>query len=532
MEIFKLFGSIFIRDEEAQKKIDGIDEKGKKAEKTLGDMIGTAAKWGAGIAAGAAAGAAAIGGLVAKTIETTAEINKFSQVTGMTTEGFQQWDFVMKNFGYSAEQASGDLAALAEKALDAANGVGEGAELFNMLGVTVTDTSGKLKTQEQIFSETITALQGMEDVTKRNAIATALLSTTGEELAPVLNMTTAELQAMKENANVISEEDIQKAEKFRLGWNEVKNTFSTVVTEIGIRLLPVLQGLFDWISRYMPAIQETVKIAFGAVNIAISAVTTWIKQMIDWLKSLFAENESTFTGIQTTITEIFNQVVAYLQEKIEIITAFWEEHGEQIKSAVENVFTAIRETIEFIMPIVEDVIKLVWESIKVIIDTSIGVIMGAIKLLTGLLTGDWKTAWEGAKQIVSSIWSGIEGLVKNGVNFIIEQLNKMIKALNRIKFDFPDWIPNLGGRSFGLDIPTIPMLAEGGVIEQAGRVLVGEKGPELLDLPRGAQVTPLSGNAGEYKEATIQIFLDSKEIAKKVRQPLVDMIRVQTGLRT
>ena len=38
------------------------------------------------------------------------------------------------------------------------------------------------------------------------------------------------------------------------------------------------------------------------------------------------------------------------------------------------------------------------------------------------------------------------------------------------------------------------MLAEGGNIEAAGRVLVGENGPEFLDLPRGAKVSPLDSN--------------------------------------
>ena len=43
-----------------------------------------------------------------------------------------------------------------------------------------------------------------------------------------------------------------------------------------------------------------------------------------------------------------------------------------------------------------------------------------------------------------------------------------------------------------MGIKKIPMLAEGGTITQAGTVMVGERGAELLDLPRGAKVTPLN----------------------------------------
>ena len=49
----------------------------------------------------------------------------------------------------------------------------------------------------------------------------------------------------------------------------------------------------------------------------------------------------------------------------------------------------------------------------------------------------------------------------------------------------------MGGK--GLNIPKIPKLAEGGIIDQSGIAMVGEAGPELLSLPRGASVTPLSG---------------------------------------
>src|SRR5690606_29192426 len=137
-------------------------------------------------------------------------------------------------------------------------------------------------------------------------------------------------------------------------------------------------------------------------------------------------------------------VVAFIKTKLDAIFKFWDENGEQIMTAVKNVFNFIQSTIDFVMPYIEGIIKLVWDNISVIIDTAIGVIMGVIKILTGLLTGDWKKAWEGAEQIVESIWSGIEGIVKNGVNFVIDQLNRMIKALNKITFDFPDWIPGLG----------------------------------------------------------------------------------------
>jgi hypothetical protein len=59
--------------------------------------------------------------------------------------------------------------------------------------------------------------------------------------------------------------------------------------------------------------------------------------------------------------------------------------------------------------------------------------------------------------------------IEKFVNGVIAAINIMIVALNNIKFDIPDWVPSLGGKSFGLNIPTlssitIPKLATGAVI--------------------------------------------------------------------
>jgi hypothetical protein len=77
------------------------------------------------------------------------------------------------------------------------------------------------------------------------------------------------------------------------------------------------------------------------------------------------------------------------------------------------------------------------------------------------------------------------------------------------------------------NIPTIPKLAEGGTITGAGTVMVGEEGPEFLNLPKGASVVPLNkaGNGGitvNINGATV--FGD--EDADKLGDLLVDRLRM------
>lgn len=54
-------------------------------------------------------------------------------------------------------------------------------------------------------------------------------------------------------------------------------------------------------------------------------------------------------------------------------------------------------------------------------------------------------------------------------NSVIQGINSMIKALNRLEFDVPDWVPEIGGKSFGFHLATVPQvsiprLAQGGYV--------------------------------------------------------------------
>ena len=75
--------------------------------------------------------------------------------------------------------------------------------------------------------------------------------------------------------------------------------------------------------------------------------------------------------------------------------------------------------------------------------------------------------------------------------------------------------------------PQIPMLAQGGMIRTAGSVIVGEKGAELLTLPRGAQVTPLAKTsaARTTNHFDIKIYADGKS-ADEIIDELIPKLKL------
>ena len=84
--------------------------------------------------------------------------------------------------------------------------------------------------------------------------------------------------------------------------------------------------------------------------------------------------------------------------------------------------------------------------------------------------------------MVNTIIRGLNAVIAapfNAINGIFDKL----RGLTILKLSPFSWLPSVG-------VPQIPQLAEGGQGD-GGSALVGEQGPELLDLPKGATVIPL-----------------------------------------
>ena len=138
---------------------------------------------------------------------------------------------------------------------------------------------------------------------------------------------------------------------------------------------------------------------------------------------------------------------------------------------------------------------------------------------------DWGKLWDGMGAIWSQIWRGAINVA------ILQPLNGLISLLDLIHFDIPSWVPLLGGKSFGINIPQVPLLANGGDIAQAGAAVVGDNGPELLNLPQGASVTPLSGDSGgSAGNQTINLYLaDGTMLASWFINELDNQVRLRGG---
>lgn len=163
------------------------------------------------------------------------------------------------------------------------------------------------------------------------------------------------------------------------------------------------------------------------------------------------------------------------------------------------------------------VVNAIWNGIK-------GVFNGVLTFLSGVFTGNWRKIFSGLKQIIASIFGTIGGIIKAPINAAISGINSAIRAVNRISFTVPNWVPMFGGKHFGIHLPQIPALAEGGIVTKSTLALVGE-GKEH------EAVIPLS-KLDKLVTNSVQKVLDNrgnKTYEKSNQEPKIIQINLQVG---
>jgi hypothetical protein len=100
-----------------------------------------------------------------------------------------------------------------------------------------------------------------------------------------------------------------------------------------------------------------------------------------------------------------------------------------------------------------------------------------------------RNVFGGIGAFIGSAFQSVLGVVRGPLNALIGLINNVIGGLNSIRVTIPAWVPLVGGNTFGLSIPRLPMLARG-TNNAPGAFIAGEAGPELITGARGATVRP------------------------------------------
>lgn len=240
-------------------------------------------------------------------------------------------------------------------------------------------------------------------------------------------------------------------------------------------LVPYAQwGIEEVLPRYLDMLSE----ALGLLNEVIAACSPGIQWLWDNLLKPIAE----WAG------GVFLEVLDSITWAIGEFSDWVAKHGDEISGIIKKVAMILKivweGTVKPHLERVKEIIGVLFEglieSLKNTLNSFLTFLNGVLDFLLGAFTGDWKRAWEGVKNIFRGVWNGIADIVESGCNLIVDAVNWVIRQLNKIRIDVPDWVEDLTGMSsFGINIQElnrvkIPRLAQGGVVQQPTLAMMGE----------------------------------------------------------
>lgn len=217
--------------------------------------------------------------------------------------------------------------------------------------------------------------------------------------------------------------------------------------------IPVLSAIVGWISQNAEWL--------GPLGIALGVVTAAV-----WAFNI-ALNANPIMLIITGLALLVGGIL-YLATQ----TTFFQDIWTGVMNVVGSVARWFGDVFRNVVNGVGAAFNWVWRSV--------------ISPVANFITGAFRNISNAVRDIFGGIGTFIGDVFRNIVNAIKGPINTVIGFLNQAIDG-----ANVVGGAFGISIPHIPMLAKGGRITGSGSVMVGERGPEILNLSPGASVVPL-----------------------------------------
>ena len=286
-------------------------------------------------------------------------------------------------------------------------------------------------------------------------------------------------------------------------WEGIKKVFKDAIDKV----LKFVKDLVDKVIKFFTNLWDKAVEIYNKLKDFLSKTWEAIKtKTTDVWNSIKQWLSETWNAILQTITTVWNgiqEITTVVWTAISgFITTIWEGIKTAISTAIEwvrttisTIWTSISETTSSTWNTIKTTISGVWDGIK----TKAESITNSIKNFFTNAYNSIKEKWDGFGSWFRGIFSGIDGIVRSA-------LNGVIRIMNSLSVTVPDWVPKIGGRTFGFNIP---YLAKGGIIDSPTIAMMGEyvgarSNPEIV-APQSMIREIISEENGEMVSALYQI---------------------------
>ena len=336
-----------------------------------------------------------------------------------------------------------------------------------------------------------------------------------------------------------------------------------VLTQFSTECVKTLQTLFDsvkeifdktWREGAVPALQFFTQVYQDTWDIVYDNWQTYGAPIFDNVRAAIENTKNLFLNAWNNYMKPCWDII------MGTVTRLWTDHvkplannltglvGELIQDALEIhnkvIVPIVKWVQDYLYPIFvnsfRNMMNIVEPIIAGFIDCANGIITvlkGIVQFITGVFTGNWSKAWSGIKNIFKGAFDTMAASVKAPLNVIIalfenlvnrigSGINKLIRGFNSIKWNVPDWVPGIGGKSLGFNIsqiPTIklPRLAQGG--------WVAANNPQLAIVGDNTREGEIVSPESKIREQVELALAKAGGFAQKVKLQLELLIRYPDG---
>lgn len=422
MDLFELFAKLTLDTSDYENNLDAAEKQAEsfKEKWTKGtDAIKSGLKKiGVGVGTFTALGAGAFKAAdgVSKNLD---NIDKMSQKLGLSTDAYQEWNYVMQISGTSIDNMSMGLKTLTNKFDDAVNGSDSAIQTFNRLGLSMEDIQGL--SREDLFSKVIFAFQGMEDSAERAALANDLLGRSGQELAPLFNTSAEETQELikqvRDLGGVMSNNAVKQGARFQDSLTSLKTAFQGAASDLFEKLIPAISDFMDRVSNFVAegGLDRIIETLQNLAPVIITVVTAFAGfKIISGVISL-VQGLSTVFGVLNAVMAA-NPIGIVVLAIAGLVTAFvvlWNKC-----EGFRNFFINM------------------WEGIK----TALGAVVDFFKNAFTSIGNFISETWDGIKEGASKAWEGIKGAFSSVGGWFKEKFadakEKAVNAWSNVKEKF------------------------------------------------------------------------------------------------
>lgn len=512
------------------KSAKGVKKVGDNTEKA-GRQSKIAGKQMAGLAANSAAVYGA-GRFLKSAATATTDLAKstmaLSRSTGMSTETASAWSSMLKTRDIDAKQFNVGMVKLSKSMVKGSGDAKAYADTFGKLGISqetirAGDTNSVLMQSADAFAK-------MTNPAEKAAMAQQLFGKQGQNLLPIFASGSAgikeQLGLAEKYGATIKGKTSEDVKELIAKQRELKFAQEGVKVQLGTSLLPVMTQFGLIVSGIAAKLAPVLKNSAALRIIILTLATAFLGAKAASVALTLSQLGLNAAFIKTAATTVANTAATVAHKIVMVATsaatkawaaAQWLLNAALTANPIGLVIVAIVAMGAALVLAYKkvgwfrDAVNAAFHWVKNAAQEVFGWIKRNWPLLASILGGPFVAVGIA----IARNFDGIKETVKGALNWIIDRWNNLSFGMDAVKVAGKTVVPG-----FHVNTPDVPRLATGGTITRGGSAIVGERGPEMVRLPRAAEVVPLGGGAGalDSRGQTIvtQVFLDRRQIAEAV----------------